>query len=79
VLGHIKVVSACICVLMAWDEERRSFIEKLKALGVPVLVLVIVPPGQGQPLDPGPMGDEPDRFSVLEAGQIEPGLAKLKG
>jgi len=79
VLGHIKVVSGCICVLMAWDEERRSFIEKLKALGVPVLVLVIVPPGQGQPIDPGPLRDEPDRFSVLEAGQIEPGLAKLKG
>jgi len=79
VLGHIKVVSGCICVLMAWDEERRRFIEKLKALGVPVLVLVIVPPGQGQPLDPGPLRDEPDRFAVLEAGQIEPGLAKLRG
>jgi uncharacterized protein (DUF58 family) len=78
VLSHIKVVSGCICVLMAWDEERRSFIEKLKALGVPVLALVIVPPGRGQALDPGPLRDEPDRFSVLEAGQIGLGLAKLK-
>ncbi len=78
VLSHIKVVSGCICVLMAWDEERRSFIEKLKALGVPVQVLVIVPPGHGERLEPGPLRDEPDRFSVLEAGQVEAGLAKLK-
>ncbi len=76
VLSHVEVVSGCICVLMAWDEERRNFVEKLKALGVPVLVLVIVPAGRGQTLEPGPMRDEPDRFSVLEVGQIEPGLAR---
>jgi uncharacterized protein (DUF58 family) len=78
VLGHIKAVSGCICVLMAWDEERRNFVEKIQALGVPVQVLVIVPPGERQLLEPGPLRDEPDRFSVLEAGQIEPGLAKLR-
>ena len=77
-LRHVGAVSGCICVLVAWDEERRDFIRKLKALGVPVLVLVIVPPGQGQTLEPGPLSDEPDRFLVLEAGQIEAGLAKLK-
>ena len=77
VLGHVEVVSGCICVLLAWDEGRRDFVGKLKALGVPVLVLVIVSPGQGQTLEPGPLRDEPDRFFVLEAGQIELGLAKL--
>jgi uncharacterized protein (DUF58 family) len=76
VLSHVEVVSGCICVLVAWDEERRSFVGKLRALGVPVQVLVIVPPGQGQTLEPGSMRDEPDRFSVLEVGQIEPGLAR---
>jgi uncharacterized protein (DUF58 family) len=78
VLGHVKAVSGCICVLVAWDEARRSFIGKLRALGVPVRVLVIVPPGQRQPLEGGPLRDEPERFTVLEAGQIEAGLAKLK-
>jgi uncharacterized protein (DUF58 family) len=78
VLSHIEVVSGCICVLMAWDQERRRFVEKLKALGVPVRVLILVPPSQGQLLEPGPLRDEPDRFSVLEVGQIERGLAKLK-
>ena len=77
-LSHVEAVSGCICVLVAWDEARRGFVGKLKALGVPVLVLVIVPPGEDQKLDPGPLSDEPDRFFVLEAGQIEAGLAKLK-
>lgn len=78
VLSHVEAVSGCICVLVAWDEARRSFIEKLKALGVPVLVLVILPPGEARALELGPLRDEPERFSVLEVGQIEPGLAKLK-
>ena len=78
VLGHVEVVSGCICVLVAWDEARRNFVRKLKALGVPVLVLVIVQRGEGQKLDPGPLSDEPDRFFVLEAGQVESELAKLK-
>jgi hypothetical protein len=76
VLSHVEVVSGCICVLVAWDEERRNFVGKLRALGVPVQVFVIVPPGRGQTLEPGPMRDEPDRFSVLEVGQIVSGLAR---
>ncbi len=77
VLSHVSVVSGCICVLLAWNEARRGFVEKLRMLGVPVLVLVITPSGQGKSLEPGPLRDEPDRFQVLEAGRIEQGLAKL--
>jgi uncharacterized protein (DUF58 family) len=78
VLNHVKLVSGCICVLIGWDKERQCFIEKLLAVGVPVLVLVIVPAGQRGTLDAGPMHDQPGRFHVLEVGQIEAGLAKLK-
>jgi uncharacterized protein (DUF58 family) len=78
VLSHVEVVSGCICVLVEWDEARRDFIRRLRALGIPVLVLVVRPPDQGEKLEPGPLSDEPDRFFVLEAGQIESGLAKLK-
>jgi uncharacterized protein (DUF58 family) len=69
VLNHISVVSGCICVLLAWDDERRGFVEKLKALGVPVLVLVIVEPGRRKSLEPGT-----EWFRVLECGRIEEGL-----
>jgi uncharacterized protein (DUF58 family) len=78
VLGHIEAVSGCICVLLAWDEERRGFIKKLRMLGVPVLVLVITPPGQKLPVDAGPQAGQTGEVFVLEAGRIEMGLAKLK-
>jgi uncharacterized protein (DUF58 family) len=76
VLNHISAVSGCVCVLQAWDEARRSLVKKMRALNVPLLVLVVTRPG-GARLDPGPLRDEPHRFQVLELGQIEQGLARL--
>ena len=79
VLNHAKSVAGCICVLMAWDKERQDFIQRLKGYGMPVLVLVIRASSQtAKALDPGPMSDEPERFQVLEVGQIEQGLARLR-
>ncbi len=78
VLNHVKVVSGCICVLIAWDEPRQEFIRKLQALGVPLLVLVVVPPGATERIQSGPMADDPERFHVLELGKIEEGLLRLK-
>jgi uncharacterized protein (DUF58 family) len=77
VLNHSASVSGCICVLLAWDAERRNFVNKIKALDLPVLVLLVLAAGQHQPVDPGPMRDEPEHFLVLEAGQIGPVLARL--
>jgi hypothetical protein len=77
VLSHVGSLSGCICVFLAWDEERRGFIEKLRRLGVPVLALVIVEPSRGPSPDPGPLRDEPHCFHVLEIGRIQEGLAKL--
>jgi uncharacterized protein (DUF58 family) len=78
VLNHLSVVSGCVCVFVAWDDQRRKFIEKLKALGIPVLVFVITPPNPPQPLDPGPLRDQPLQFRVLEVGKVEEGLARLQ-
>ena len=77
VLDHAAAVSGCICVLLAWDEARQNLVKKLNALNVPVRVLVITEPGRSPALDPGPMRNEPDRFHVLENGQIGQGLARL--
>jgi uncharacterized protein (DUF58 family) len=77
VLNHISVVSGCICVLQRWDEARRNFVKKLRALDIPLLVLVVVCPGEKKP-DAGPLRDEPENFHVLEIGHIEEKLAKLK-
>jgi uncharacterized protein (DUF58 family) len=77
VLNHISVVSGCICVLQRWDESRQDFVKKLRALDIPLLVLVMVRPGEKKP-DAGPLRDEPETFHVLEIGRIEEELGKLK-
>jgi uncharacterized protein (DUF58 family) len=77
VLEHANVVSGCICVLLEWDELRRRFVEKLKVLGLPVLVIVLRPAGEKGPLDPGPLADTPASLHALEIGRIEEQLAKL--
>lgn len=77
VLSQVRLLSGCVCVLLAWDKPRRDFIEKLQALDVPVLVLLVVGAGQAAQVDPGPMANDPGHFHVLETGQVEQGLARL--
>ena len=77
VLNHAGALSGCICVLLAWDEPRRNFVRKLKTVGIPVLVVVVVPAAPAKPFEPGPMRDEPDRFHTLVVGHIEQGLSRL--
>ena len=76
-LNHIGVVSGCICVLLSWDKPRQRFVEKLKALNIPLRVVVILADKPSKPLNPGPMADEPEHFHALIAGQIEQGLSRL--
>ncbi len=78
VLNHAKSVAGCVCVLLNWDQQRQDFVEKLKGLGLPVMVLVIAEPRKAPLVSPGPMADEPERFQVLELGRIEEGLARLR-
>ncbi len=78
VLNHVSTVSGCICIFQKWDEARRKFIEKLKALGVPLLVLIIVPQGEGISGADGALLDAPGTLHVLEIGKIQETLAKLK-
>jgi uncharacterized protein (DUF58 family) len=77
VLNHVAAVSGCICVLQRWDGPQQNLVKKLRTLGVPLLVLVVVRPGEMKP-DAGPLRDEPENFHVLEIGRIEEELAKLK-
>jgi uncharacterized protein (DUF58 family) len=77
VINHVSVVSGCICVLQKWDDARKKLVEKLRVLGVPVLVLVIVWPGETKP-DAGPLRDTPESFHVLEIGKIAEQLSRLK-
>lgn len=77
VLEHIAVVSGCICILVAWDDERKEFVRKLRHMNIPLLVFVIVEDERHATLDPGPMRDDPERFRVIPAGHAEAALAQL--
>ena len=77
VIERASLLSGCICILLSWDEERKSLIGMLKALSIPVLVLVITDAEVSEPLDPGPMKSDPGNLRRLQAGRIEEGLAHL--
>ena len=77
VLNHSALVSNCICIFLVWDEARRQLVEKLKASGVPVLVVVLVAEAPKTPLEAGPLRDEPHCFHTLVLGEIEAGLHRL--
>ena len=77
VLERAALLSGCICILLSWDEPRRELVGRLKSLGVPVMVLVIVSALPDQPPDPGPMSSDPRNFHFLEPGNIKEGMARL--
>jgi uncharacterized protein (DUF58 family) len=77
VMNHVSVVSGCICVLQSWDENRRRLLNKLKVLGVPLLVLVILPVGGKIPDDIDQMLAPTLSIKCLEVGKIEEGLRRL--
>ncbi len=77
VFNHVAIVSGCICVFQKWDAARKQFVDKLRALNVPLLVLVVVPAGRKN-LAAELLPEEPEYFHVLEIGKIEETLAKLK-
>lgn len=81
VFGRASMLSGCICILLSWDDERQFFIERLRALGVPILVLVITDETDMNIDDPtfdlGPMKDRPGNFHLLKAGNIQESLARL--
>jgi len=77
VLNHVSAVSGCVCVLLGWDEQRRHFVEALRSLRTPTMVLVLVH-GEQDDLDPGPMADQPEHFHVLRLNRIQEDLEKLR-
>ena len=81
VLEHQAQVSGCICVLVAWDDDRRTLVRALRALGVPTKVLLITAPGAPRtrsgwdgPRPLPPAGGRPDRRRAGAPVSTPPGL-----
>ncbi|MDG4594739.1 MAG: DUF58 domain-containing protein [Candidatus Contendobacter sp.] len=47
--GHAPALSACVCILLDWDAERRQLLDLLRGHGVATVALVIGPPSAPSP------------------------------
>jgi len=75
VLERQASLSGVICVLLGWDEPRSEMVSRLRALGMPVLVLVVAdPPGDSGAREAAVAG-----VHRLEVGRVGDGLARLSG
>jgi len=74
VTHRLNEVSGAICVFISWDEQRREFVKKIQAMGVPLLVLVVTEPN-ARDLDAD--GLTPDVFRQIEVGKAAEALATL--
>ncbi len=62
-------LSGCVCVLLAWDRDRERFIDHLRGLAIPSLVLVVTEATAPPITAP--------HVHRLEVGRIAEGLARL--
>jgi hypothetical protein len=67
---HASLVCSCVCVFVAWNDERRAVVEELRGQGLPVLTLVVAPQPKHFLPDPN--------VHFCEPGHIAEGLAKLE-
>lgn len=72
---HAPRLSAAVCVLLAWDAPRRELVQRLRAGGLPLLVMVVTEDLHDP--DPGPMADQPSCFAILRPPGVAAGLAAL--
>lgn len=66
--GQRGELSACVCVLLSWDETRAAFLAQLQTLGLPLQIWLI----HAQPPQPCPPG-----LHVLQPGQIDADLIAM--
>ena len=76
-LTHAASLSGCIGVFLDWDEPRRLLVQRLKALGLPMLILIVTDRTEADLLDRIPPPDRPERLHILETGRIAEGLQRL--
>ncbi|HYY05173.1 MAG TPA: DUF58 domain-containing protein, partial [Candidatus Limnocylindria bacterium] len=69
VLERALSLSGAVAVLLAWDQPRRDFVRRLRALGIPARVFVV---GEGT----GTVGGPDDGVQHLQVGRIAEGLAR---
>lgn len=77
VLQHVSRLSGCICILLAWDDARRELVRKLRAFGLPLVVLVVTDEAGAREWKNRTPDEDASRVHLLVAGRIEAGLEAL--
>jgi uncharacterized protein (DUF58 family) len=67
-------LSGAICVLLSWDEARRTLVAGLRARGIPVRVWLVA--REGERHDPGPMAGDAAHFRVVAPAGVAAELAR---
>jgi uncharacterized protein (DUF58 family) len=76
VFRNIDSLSALMCIFLDWNESRQDFVRKIRALNIPVLVLVLEESSRAEHL-PGPMKDQPNRFHVIHQHNVAEQLKNI--
>ena len=74
-LSRASLLSSAIAIFLSWDEARQTFVQKLQAFGIPLLIFVLAE--EGEDIDRGVMKSDPQSFHLLERGKIAEALAGL--
>jgi len=72
VRSHARDLSACVYILIDWDEARRECVRRLRATGIELLVIVVCPADSRLPDDASAPG-----VNFIRSSRVAEGLAKL--
>ena len=76
--SRCSLLSGCICILLDWDEERKTLVRYLQSLGIPALILVIQGErGLSMELTQDVVNSSHHQIQILKLGQIQAGLMEL--
>lgn len=76
VVDRAPLMAGIVLILLDWDPDRRAFVQRLRAMGLSVMVIVVTSRFDENVFDPGPLADTPDRFKVVATERMETDLTK---
>ena len=79
VMRHAPALSACICVFVNWDEPRCDLVRRLRALGLPLVVLIVPDAATEKKLRAQCPDEDLGPVHILKSGHIAQDLQALEG